>query len=211
MEKMLRVLLVMLATVSVVQCSSKDGKSQQVEVTVDPENPIVITGDSKDNLGNEIAAPWIKFRVHISNQSNSPVTIIGIQMKVTRVGDISGTPLETSFTASNLNYSLETGDTCSYGSFGTLGPNEADTLRGILDPPVTNECAGFEFATNPGTATQAEKDETLATFFAGDLPTTEDESKANYRYKVELKPLGWFGTIDDQQDRFDRTIIFYTR
>lgn len=187
-QPVLQLVFCVFAVFALVDCSKKKSKSQEVDVTIAPEKPIVITADATIN-GKKVAAPWFQFYVSLKNNSEENVTIIAVEAEITGQG-ASG-----QLTTANVAWSAGSFDgpyndliDCNYNDFGTWAPGEerSVSLDGIFD-----ECDG------------------VAVFLVGSNPKSPNGN--SFRYRVKLKPLGWFGTILDPSDRFERFKYFYTQ
>lgn len=44
-------------------------------------------------------------------------------------------------------------------------------------------------------------------FYVESLP----KDAPSFRFRVKVEPIGWFGTPDEPDDRFEKTLYFYTR
>lgn len=172
-----------------------EGKSSQVEVTILPESPIIITGDGKDADGNTLTAPWFSYRVLINNQSDSALTIVSVKATIT-LSEYGSTPTNYDFPASKLNYTTAAGINCTYLTLGEFAKNTSGPLVGKLtDAGLAGTCAqDLAFSIAPNTLTKP-----------------RDPKTKNYRYRVEIEPQGWFGDRDNPTDRFVKKMVIYTR
>ncbi len=81
-------------------CGGEDGLDSQVTVRISPQTPIVINadwrgsgGDSGGGGGEEgsdektFKGPWFKFDMWVNNQSDRPVVIVGVVLKMTTFKD----------------------------------------------------------------------------------------------------------------------------
>lgn len=75
-------------------------KPEVVKVEIVPDSPVVIGSDyivPDPNPGNDIdetviiAGPWFRFRIKVTNSSETPVTLVGLNLKLT--GYKSGSPV----------------------------------------------------------------------------------------------------------------------
>ncbi|MGE0529509.1 MAG: hypothetical protein AB7G93_07855 [Bdellovibrionales bacterium] len=169
-------------------CSKEKSKSQHTEVEVLPEKPIVITGPFY--IGDEeVAGPWFRFSVSLTNNSDEPVTIVAITLEVTSPGSFSTQPMEVNFTPSEFNETFDDFE-CTYSSFGTIQPNETKILG--IESSITGCKSG------------------AVVMYASGLP--KDRTGTNYyRYRVKMTPVGWFGTESEPTDRYTRSVNFYTQ
>lgn len=200
LTRMYRVISVMGLALILVQCGPS-GKEGQVEFSLLPEEPVVITG-SIDVESKQIEGPWFSFGVKVSNRSDSYVTIVGIELEV--MGRSTGNaPLinTTSIAASEFNKTVAYGDSsCSYQffTFDAIPPGAENQDLTVSDAfPEGEGCPNIL--------------ESKVKFYVGGNPSKEDDNVRNYSYKVKFKPLGWFGTEDAPEDRFEKTVRFTTQ
>lgn len=176
--------------VTLAQCSNKKTKSDLVEITVVPDEPIVIKGDTKDANGNTVKGPWFQYRLHVKNSSTQPVTIIALSLTFYEQ-DSSGQTTNASGSASASDFNFDTKDErCEFTSFGSYAAG--DDIPLYLDGSALTDCQGF-----------------TPVFYTGGH--NSGIGGKNFRYRVVVEPLGWFGTYADPTDRFDKEFTFYTR
>lgn len=192
-----QLLLVGLALI-LANCGNK-GRSADVQVDMIPEKPIVITSDTSYWWGTQqtkVKAPWFKFRVNIRNSSDLALVIQALHVEVTGVDSTTGqfVTKTADYDPSNFGYTVASG-ICNYSDFGLFtngGTASGPTLYNNLPLNIGNvgnaDCVGD---TTPQSVW----------FYFGDAPVPTSGS-ANYHYSVKIKPLGWFGSRVDQQDRF---------
>lgn len=170
-------------------CSNKKSKSQLATLSVLPEKPIVFTGKTADSNGNDISPNWFSFRMHLKNETQDTLTIIGLKVTVT-AQSVSGQMVSTdvSFSPSDFNYTLDDSTECKYVTFGTWANN--DDVGFSLDGASSTSCAATPI------------------FFVGGL--TAGPNNNNFRYQVKVEPQGWFGTFDNPTDRYQEEFTFYT-
>src|ERR1044072_706218 len=58
------------------------GKASQIEITVLPKEPPVITGNFKLPNDQIVTQPWFRFTVKVCNNSDEALTIIGLKLNV---------------------------------------------------------------------------------------------------------------------------------
>lgn len=198
-------MLFLIVVIAQVSCSGDSGVSD-VKFRVVPNNPIVITGDI--NIGNKIVkAPWFSFRVQVKNGSKKPVTLVAIQNALSIINDYGAEKTnEATFAPSVLNFSrviTVAGEdvTCNYefNAFETIAANSTDFVELSVS---ANEVAG---TTGCGAVTISS-----ITFYSDSNPGVAD-SVSSYNYNVTMKPLGWFGTYADPEDRFEKQEFFSTQ
>lgn len=200
LTRMYRVISVMGLALILVQCGPS-GKEGQVEFTLLPEEPVVITGTIEVD-DKQIVGPWFSFGVKVTNRSDTHLTIVGIELEV--MGRSAGNlPLLNTATAaaSEFNRTITFGDTsCSYEffTFDAIPPGAENIDLTISDPsPEGDGCPVIL--------------ENIVKFYIGGNPNKEDDNVRNYSYKVKFKPLGWFGTETEPADRFEKTVRFNTQ
>ena len=188
-------------------CGSKS-KSDQVNVYVIPNQPVVITADYNDGNGNTWKAPWFSFHLEIQNNSNDYVTIMAIQVAVTATTSTGTvlTPTVVQISPSNSNMSITCGTnsvTLSYISFGTVAPGSTAYAQLIYNnsgtgTPIATLCPGL----NPNIANP--------TIFVANNPGASQQV-TSYNYQVAISPIGWFGQLNSPNDRFTKTITISTQ
>lgn len=193
---------------SLSQCGNKKTKSQQVAISVSPSSPIVITSDVTINKGGSpvvIKGPWFRFQVSISNQSDTPITVISLHVEVTGL-DVNGQSITASkdFDPGEFNFSDMSGQTCIYTDFGEF--QKGGTSAGVVvgTKKIYNDKSLF-VTKNPGCNTDG-----VAVFYFDGAPKPATGS-TNYHYSVMVKPVGWFGTRDAPSDRFENFTTVYTQ
>ena len=154
----------------------------------------------------QVVAPWFKFNVTVTNNSDAPVVLVGFRVDVSGV-DLEGNTINASqeITASTFNGSLEVGEaTCVYEfeNFDTIAAGDSSQVtvtdlapegsipdtedeEGIDCPPITRGVATFISHANPI------------------IP--------RFIYSVKVTPIGYFGDVDNQVDRLDAPFTFKTR
>ena len=182
-----RSVLAFSAVLSLAQCKGGKTEAAKAEVTIAPQNPIVISADTTYN-GVKVSGPWSKFYLTMENDSNQPITVVAITGSVFSTSTLKEQDI--SYDPNAVLSSSASATTCTYTSFGTwaVGEKKAFSAKNgsaFCDiDPVTFLMQGLE------------------------KPTDKNQS---YRYRVVLKLLGWFGTFDNPTDRFERKFTFYTR
>lgn len=197
---MFRIISVIGLALVFIQCGPS-GKEAQVEFSLEPREPVVITGSTevRDQI---IPGPWFSFSVKVTNNSDTPVTIVGLEILVSARN--KGNALienETSSSASNFNFTIANGDdSCSYefDTFDTIESGDSKHLT-ISDftPEGGDSCSGLIGS--------------IARFYIGSNPNKDEDNVRNYNYKVKLTPLGWFGSSSEPLDRFEKSIRFNTQ
>lgn len=184
---------------------NKNSESSLVLVTISPGQPSVITGNYV--IGTQtIQAPWFEFVVTVTNNSPETVSIIGLQVSVTAIKS-DGTKATNIVTVSpgQYNYTLACNDATSadiqFTDFGQFAPGESGPLA------LTYRLAG----TLPTACQTANPNITPATFFIGGNPDKATQQVVSFTYDVEMQPLGWFGTLNQPDKRFDKTVFFSTQ
>jgi hypothetical protein len=183
-----------LALVAVLSCSKEQSKSQLASVSVNPGKPIVITADATIDGDKKIEGPWFAFTLSMTNASDEPITIVAIEAEVFAQGSSGQTETTTiAFTPGDFNFKIGEDKECKFTSFGTW------------DPTATPSTAtrGFELENGDGACTRT------PLFYIGSNPSGPNGN--NFRYRVKLKPQGWFGGLTSATNRFDRSINFYTQ
>jgi hypothetical protein len=165
--------------------------NDQVDLETVPSSPVVILGDTMDPFGRTIHGPWFANQIKLINKSTQFVTVVAVNYTIESTG---GGPLSLSFNPSDWNTQAHCGAEeydMKFTFFGEFFPGDSGHLRVIPDAPVP--CWNGS----------------IATFYAGGLPA--NAGRADYRYKVTARVLGWFGTYANPVDRLDKTAVFYTQ
>ncbi len=201
-RRILQLCALVVIAVGVVHCSGDDESSKVKFYTV-PENPIVITADTTDSNGKDVGAPWFSHRTKVDNTSSKDVTIIAFNYKVKAISQFGTTiKVESAITASNYNftYNISDDETCEYvfENFDTISAGATNTFVTISDVPE-------------GPATCPIADHQVIYFYIGGNPNKDDDKVSNYFYTVEYNPLGWFGGVNDPEDRFEKQEFFFTQ
>ncbi len=183
------ILMTILAVPALASCGGKKSKSQLADLTVNPERPIVITADATLSGDKKITGPWFQFTMNMTNGSTEPITIVALELEVSAPDDtgvISSRPV--AFSPGEFDFNLTETINCKYASFGTWQPGQtkAMTLESSSDA-----CKGIPM------------------FIVGSNAKGADGK--NFRYRVKVKPAGWFGTFDKATDRFEKSIVFTTQ
>ena len=170
------------------QCSKAKTKSSMASFSVLPTNPIVIDGDSVDAAGNSIKGPWFDFRVNMVNGTGDTVTIVSLMITLYEE-DASGNIVTTTVSKNPSDFDSSTDSlVCNYFSFGTWTPGQTQNFQ-ISN--ANSACTGEPI------------------FYIGG--NSSGSNKSNFRYRVVVQPLGWFGTYNAPTDRFDTQFTFYTQ
>lgn len=172
-------------------CAGDKSKSQGASLAVNPSKPIVINADITDDNGKKLTRPWFEFRTRMTNNTGDTITIVALQADVYAQGP-SGQQQKTTvaFTPSEFNFKISDTQECKFSNFGVWEKDGEKDKAFILDNGQTG-CTR------------------TPVFRIGSNPTGPTGN--NFRYRVQLKPLGWFGTADKATDRFDRTFSFFTQ
>ena len=169
------------------QCG-EEGKASKADFDIVPGKPIVITGDIEEN-GTTIKAPWFKFTASLTNNTGDSITLVAMKVEVIAISESGATStVEKSFAPSMANYSTISGFECAYKTFGTWADGETKKLR--FDNG-SSSCLADDFE-----------------FTVDSLPK---QPGSNFRYRVRLTPLGWFGTETEPTDRFTKQLTIYTQ
>lgn len=197
--RVFNIMIAVLLFSTLTSCGNNNSKSDKAKISIIPGKPIVITADTK--IGDkEIPAPWFNFRASMSNNSDTTVTIIALELEITGVGKTGTTTTgKAGFVATDFN------ETIQYLAPGATAPVNVECKYRYfaqLDPSTSSELKLMGAASVCGTPTPV--------FYIGNNPTGPDNAP-NYRYTVKIKPLGWFGTYDLPTDRFEKTQTFYTQ
>lgn len=207
LRKLLCVPLLM-AVSGLVHCGGQASKSSEVEISLSPENPVVITSDLNLSIGGseqKIKGPWFKFAVRINNQAEDPVTIVALHVEVTGV-DESGimTTVKKDFDPGFLNYTTTT-FVCQYSDFGEFDRrgDKAGTGGYYNKMPL--------YVINSSTMCSGGGGTPYGVYFYFDNGPKPPFATSNYRYLVKIQPLGWFGTRLEPKDRFDGFAIGNTQ
>lgn len=185
----------LLICLNILSCGGEASKSEQTSIEVLPESPIVITADIKDP---SITAPWFRFQVKVTNTSDQPLTIVSLEVKVQAY--INGTNQEKTSATDPSEFNVDGAtpqDSCEYSSFGVIQPGETSFLVPTLygDP------------TNPPTCGIDR-----LTFYSQSNPKDPSSNTGTPpRYRVTVRPIGWFGTEDNPTDRYTKTFQFSTQ
>lgn len=185
--RVLHIIMVAIALAGGISCSKEKTKSDLVDLTVNPDEPIVITAPSKDGNGQDISPPWFDFRLSLTNPTAEQITVVALLVKV--YGPSGTSPKEVAMVPADFNFSLDEDTECKFTYFGTWQPGQ--TLPFSLAGGGT-DCDGRG-----------------PIFNVSALPKGTNNN--SYRYRVEIKPLGWFGPIDNASDRFEKKEIFFTQ
>ncbi|MGZ3722792.1 MAG: hypothetical protein ACXVA9_07690 [Bdellovibrionales bacterium] len=189
-----KVLFILLA-LTLSQCAKKT-KSQDVVITVTPNQPIVFTSDKTIDVGGSavtVKAPWFDFSVHIENKSDSAVTIIGVHIEVTGTNESNQSQtVMGDFNPSDNDVTLND-VVCKYGYFGTFEKSGVPGNSGNLH--ITSSTTGCISGT--------------AIFTSANNP--KPSSTNLIRYSVVIKPIGYFGSAGTPTDRFDNSATIYTQ
>ncbi len=169
-------------------------KGSKTSVDIIPPKPIVITGPTKDSLGNDVPGAWYRFSVSITNPTDEELTIVALQVETTTVDENGqSTTTDTTFSPTQYNFQFSENIQCKYSSFGTIAANSSANLG--LASGGNPECTG------------------IAVFIVGGNSTGPNGN--NFRYRVKVKPLGWFGpeglSTTASFDRYEKTETFFTR
>lgn len=167
------------------------GKSANTKIRILPEKPIVFTAPTKDMSGGTIQGPWFSFRMEVSNNTDETVTIQVLEADVS-AQDANGQFVTTTATwsASALTKTVTVAGEdfeCEFTDFGEIAPGTTQQLSLTNSEPL---CA------------------TLPEFIVGSNPKGDGE---NYRYRVKVKPVGWFGTYAVPTDRYQKSATFFTQ
>jgi|GEM_PF-2597491 len=195
------ILVAILLGLWTVRCGSA-GKAAQVNMSVIPGQPSVITADFQLNSSTTISNPWYAFQMNITNNSDETVTIIALQLHVTATRvDGSTITKDLTISPSMYNETVDCGggvtDQVNFTDFG-MYPADGVTRQISLTPRNTTTVCGSAFT--PLTPL----------LYAGSNPSKNNDHVMNYTFTVQLSPAGWFGTITAPDTRFDKIVLFTT-
>jgi len=192
-EFILIMFLISFLPFGLLSCGGDAGKSSKTTISILPDRPIVITASLKDP---PVAAPWFRFQVKVQNDSDEPLTIISLQIRVRAY--INGTLQEVTgaFDPSSFKPPSSSAAVCTYTSFGIIPAGGSLTLT----PKLFN-----------GT-TSADCNSLGAVFYAQSNPKdSSDPNGPPPRYVVTVEPLGWFGDESNPTDRYTKSFQFSTQ
>ena len=183
------ILIALLFLAVFANCGGEKAKSDLAELEIIPEKPIVITGDTVDDDDNKIKAPWFEFRMRLTNGSAEKITVVAVTAEVFAQDSTGQTDVkEVSWTPAEFNFQLNEDTECKFSSFGTWDAGEGKAL-----------------SLRNGNSLCSRQPK----FLVGD--NKKGVSGRNFRYRVRAKPLGWFGTEDQADDRFEKSLTFFTQ
>lgn len=185
------------------QCSGKE-KSSQVSVSIDPDVPIVITGDF--TIGTKtVKSPWFSFQTNITNNSNETVTIMAIELEITAMSTTGGFIInKTTITPSDFSAKFacpapsETILNLTFTDFGEYLAGESKPLFVQYRGTDVATCAGADTPISP------------VAIYVGGNPSI-DGGATDYSYSVQATVIGWFGGVTSPTDRFSQEIYFTTQ
>ncbi len=181
--------LILIASTGLVQCGQQKGKTANVTIYPIPAEPIVITADVTSG-GKKFTAPWFDFTIKMKNGSDQPFVIVAIMASVS-ITDSSGAIATKDFAGDpgQANFENEV-IICQYSDFGTFTVGEEDYIK------ITHSDTSCPNG--------------IRVFRVDGLPKPINAN--NYRYRVKLKPLGYFmDTAGLPDDRFEKEKTFYTQ
>ena len=183
------ILNISLAMILGAGCAGEKSKSQGANITVTPSKPIVIDADVTDDSGKKLTRPWFEFRTRINNTTGDTITIVALQAEIYAQGPSGMQQKATvAFTPSEFNFKLSETQDCKFSSFGVWANGDDKQLYLENGNENCNRTPVFRIGSNP-----------------------TGPNGTNFRYRVQLKPLGWFGPADKATDRFDKTFSFFTQ
>lgn len=188
-SKTFKIAMSALFLMTLAECSKGKSKSDGAEFTVLPVSPIVITGDVNDPNGKTIKGPWFNFRLTMKNNTEGAITIVALTAQIF-AEDESGQQVTSDFSVNpaDFNHTITDVTDCKYFYFGTWAVGEDKSFE-LTDGQAV--CKGVPL------------------MYVGD--NKSGSSGKNFRYRVVVKPQGWFGTFDKPLDRFDKQFTFYTQ
>ena len=93
-QRSLSIFLIILATLSLVQCGDRNSVNSKIKFTVIPKTPIVILSDFTLNPGDDneklIKAPWFYMTYSIANNSDQTVTIQSLLFTISSMSKSGG-------------------------------------------------------------------------------------------------------------------------
>ncbi len=168
------------------------GKSANTRLRILPEKPIVILGPTKDQAGQDIDGPWFEFGMEVTNNTDETITVKALVAEVTAQDEtgqfVTGTATWAATQVSKTVLIAGEDFSCTYTNFGEIAPLATEAL--VLDNGVA-QCL------------------TAPRFTVGSNESGVNGS--NFRYRVKVKPLGWFGTDTNPSDRFEKSVTFFTQ
>lgn len=173
------------------QCGGKKGKSAEVEIEAIPDKPVVINADSTSG-DKTYKKPWFKFQVKLTNNSDTKITIVALETETVSTTISGFNTMKGAVDPSTHNKTISINDVvheCNYASYGTIDAKSSGFLQISHQDP---ECPQGPI-----------------TFFIDGV--TVDDVSPNFRFRVKLKPIGWFGPADEPQDRFENSGSFSTQ
>jgi hypothetical protein len=188
-----KIALVLAVSFAVIGCG-KAGKSDDTKMSFNPARPIVITADATITADKKVTGPWFRVASTFTNNTDTPISLFALKMTTTWISPTGAVSTsETYILPSDANYSYASGDTsisCEYATFGTWTAGESRTITPLNS--ATGDCS-----------------QTISIWYLHGLSGGKDAT--NFRYKVEVEPIGWFGTESDAQDRYKKSFQFYTQ
>lgn len=185
------------------QCGGKS-KSSDVKISVSPTNPIVFLNDFSYTgpSGNTvmIKGPYFQYTVQIENNSDEPLTLIGLHIEVSgtdETGTLSVVP--TDYVPAQDNIASDS-LTCIYADYGQF-QKKGDT------PDTGDHGYSYSMYENPNGPPECPKGP--VTFFAPGNP--KPASTSTIRYSVVVKPIGYFGKRGAPTDRFTGQATIFTQ
>jgi hypothetical protein len=96
-----------------------------------------------------------------------------------------------SIVPTNFNYESNKGE-CTYSYFDVIPAGAQNQDLAVTPDQKIKECV-----------------KSSAMTYVGSNPILTDNS--GYRYRVDVTPQGWFGTLDNPGERLQKTFTFYTQ
>lgn len=185
----MRILVLILAGLTLLSCGGKT-RSSSTEIKVVPDEPIVISADRKRGDVTD-KGPWYQYNLQITNNDESlPITIAAIKVTVSGADE---------------NGSLQTKTGAhSAGEFNTAGTDNTPECKFDYFKSIAVGETALLSVDNGNAACKG-----IALMIDTDGPG--GQNLKNYRYRVRVELIGWFGEATDPQDRFQTTYNFTAR
>ncbi len=189
---------------TLIQCGGDAGPSGQVDMSVTPSSPIVMTSDlvipvSADSSVT-VTAPYLVVNITITNGSSETLNLSGIRFEAsydstdkngvtTKIESGTKDIAPSAYDAFSYAYIKTTKTcnsvtTCDQTLFAQLLPGESQTI----------------------TVSDGTNDQSLK-FYLSELPKSDGK---NFTYRIKMTALGFFGTYSNITNRLTKSIYFTT-
>lgn len=170
--------------------------SSDSEISVRPDKPIVVTGDSQDGNGHVIHAPWFAFQLKLNNNEARPITIVAVTVTYSSA---TGDQVIMNISPSdfNLTFTCENGLSAqiNYSDFGVFEAGESGPLHLTFRQSLPPACKNIDT-------------DQVATFYVDHLP----RNPQGHVYHVTVNVQGWYGSyLQPRQERFEKSFEFETQ